>query len=62
MVKQDSTGAMMNWNQVIRDPSLWTPQNIQVLQQIYTKHNPGMKCGNLDFLTQLAAPVCINVY
>ena len=62
MVKQDSTGAIMNWNQVIRDPRLWTPQNVQALQQIYTKHNPGMRCGNIDFLSQDAVPVCIHIY
>ena len=58
MVKQDSTGAMVNWHQVIRDPRLWTPQNVQILQQIYTKHNPVMRCGNPDAQTPFRPPVC----
>ena len=60
MVKQDSTGAMVNWHQVIRDPRLWTPQNVQLLQQIYKKHNPAMRCGNPNFQTQFQGPVCTH--
>ena len=61
MVKQDSTGAVVNWHRVIRDPRLWTPRNVQVLQQIYTKHDPVMRCGNPDAQTPFRPPVC-NTY